>query len=79
MKKIKNYIIHALGGITNEENKENQRNCYETGRNIAVARILEYAQSINGMSADSWCKLVYNKLESELEKSSKQEYNENND
>lgn len=56
MKKIKEYIIHMLGGYTQEElNYE----CYYATK-LEITNIKSYLDLINGTNADDWCKMVYN-------------------
>lgn len=55
MKKIKNCIIHMLGGYTEEDLNEE---CYYA-RNLEVTNIKKYLELLNGTPADEWCKLVY--------------------
>lgn len=59
MKKIKNYIIHLLGGITEDENEENQVNCHRQGEYIALYKTKIHMEVLNGTPADDWCKEMY--------------------
>ena len=51
MKKIKNYLIHLLGGQTNEEFVQ----AYKNGRIDAFTMVQDYLKSLNGLNADEWC------------------------
>lgn len=60
MKKIKNYIIHLLGGYTREEAEEIRSTYFEKGAINVASAIKIYLETLNGTPADEWCKLVYN-------------------
>ena len=98
MKKIKTYLIHLLGGVTKREARHAQfRQMVELvpdvmlkalllGSLIAVKRLKQRADSINGASADDWCKLIYEAMETDIEvyqkqfdKANEHEEHENNE
>ena len=54
MKRIIKGIIHLLGGITVEENGENQVNCHELGSYFTAFRIRQYMRSLNGRPPEEW-------------------------
>lgn len=58
-KKIKTWLIHRLGGVTESEMRQSNFNSACFGACKALAIIKEYADSLNGMPADEWCKLMY--------------------
>ena len=59
MKKIRKYLIHLLGGVTEEycDRKSYYFACVE--RVNAIKSVLFMMQRCYGMSADDWCKTVY--------------------
>ena len=61
-KKIKTWLIHLLGGVTENEALQSNFNCACLGSYKALAIIKEYADSLNGRSADEWCELVYKQI-----------------
>lgn len=60
-KKIKTWLILLLGGVTEEESRENDMNSAYVGA-YALTTIKEYADSLNGTPADEWCKLMYKQI-----------------
>ena len=71
MKKIKERLIHLLGGVTMEENKSSNIAYLRFGSLTRVRRIREYLDLMNGVPADDWCKMAYNyivRIEKELGK-----------
>lgn len=61
-KKIKTWLIHLLGGVTVSEMRQSNFNNACFGARKALAIIKEYADSLNGRSADEWCELVYKQI-----------------
>lgn len=84
MKKIKTYLIHLLGGVTMREARHVQflhmvdivqdvmHKALPLGSLIAVKRLKQRADSINGASADDWCKLIYEAMETDIKDYQKQ-------
>ena len=59
MNKIRKYLIHLLGGVTEEElNWSIKYAVRRTGASAADA-VLQYVKSCHGLHADEWCKKVY--------------------
>ena len=59
MKRIRKYLIHLLGGVTEEEsNREIKYAIRRTGAAAADAMLL-YMKNCNGLHPDEWCKKVY--------------------
>lgn len=58
-KKIKTWLIHLLGGVTVEESKNSGKGHYRIGVFFTLADLKYYADSLNGKSADEWCKKMY--------------------
>ena len=61
-KKIKTWLIHLLGGVTVSEMRQSNFNSACFGKHKALAIIKEYADSVNGKTADEWCELVYKQI-----------------
>ena len=76
MKKIKDYLIHLLGGVTKREAsrariRKNIKLINKTlplGSLVAVRRLKGYADSLNGIPADEWCKRMYDAITADVEK-----------
>lgn len=60
MNKIKTFLIHRLGGVTTADAAMDYAVGYENGHNDCLAIVLQKMQSLNGLSADEWCKQMYN-------------------
>ena len=59
MNKIRKYLIHLLGGVTEEELNWSIKYAVSwTGASVADA-ILLFMKNCNGLHADEWCKKVY--------------------
>ena len=84
MKKIKTYLIHLLGGVTKREvfcahvKKTIELVTDVTGKTlplgslVAVKHLKKYADSLNGLPADEWCKRMYDAISSDVERYDKQ-------
>lgn len=59
MKKFKTWIIHLLGGVTEDQIYQSNINSAYVGAYQALDIIKKYADSLNGKPADEWCELVY--------------------
>ena len=59
---IRTFLIHLLGGVTCEEYQANQSNSYQSGCLTVILNVYDYANSLNGMPADDWCKTLYSYL-----------------
>ena len=53
--KIKNYLIHLLGGKTAAEASAKGAQGYKAGYNFAYAEVHEYMKEQNGLNAHDWC------------------------
>lgn len=63
MRKIKRFIIHALGGVTESELLMREMiaaQCWELRR---VRIIKDYLELMNGAPADDWCRQAYAYIE----------------
>ena len=61
-KKIKTWLIHLLGCVTEEESRGIDLNSAYFGAYVALTTIKEYADRLNGTPADEWCKLMYKQI-----------------
>lgn len=63
MKRLKDYIIHLLGGVTQKEIREFEHNVaivsIRQAQWVALYEIKCYASSLNGKPADDWCKCMW--------------------
>ena len=60
--KLKQKLIHLLGGMTVEESQDSDTNSFVMGQWAALHEAKTFAESLNGITADDWCKAVYNHL-----------------
>lgn len=67
MKKIKEILIHWLGGYTEEEICKSYRNGYYTGWDINTRGIKRFADSLYGLNAEDWCEKMYEFIEEEYD------------
>lgn len=59
MNKIRKYLIHMLGGVTEEENNWSIKYAIRrTGAGAADAMLL-FVKNCHGLHSDEWCKKVY--------------------
>lgn len=58
-KKIKTWLIHRLGGVTESEKRKSNKKNFRLGMNGACIDIRDYADSLYGKPADEWCELMY--------------------
>ena len=84
MKKIKTYLIHLLGGVTKREAfcehvqatlklvNDVTEKTLPLGSLIAARHLKRYADSLNGIPADEWCKRMYDEISSYVERYDKQ-------
>lgn len=86
MKKIKTYLIHLLGGVTKRELFHAhikhtsefitlvEDKVLPLGSLIAATNLKRYADSLNGIPADEWCKRMYDAISEDVEDYKKQFY-----
>lgn len=74
-KKIKTWLIHWLGGVTEEEFEKKESLSYKVGKSDgrfdAYEAIKDYAESLNGCDAESWCLQVWNYINAQIEEDTK--------
>lgn len=63
MKKIKNALIHWLGGYTEVEYFRHGQEAFDDGISYGLTDAKEYADSLYGLSSDEWCNKMYEYLE----------------
>ena len=80
MKKIKTYLIHLLGGVTKRESSRAHvkksiklaadvvGKAVPLGSLVAVRNLKGYADRLNGIPADEWCKRMYDAITDDVEK-----------
>ena len=59
MNKIRKYLIHLLGGVTEEENDCSIKYAIRKTGAAAADAMLLYMKNCNGLHPDEWCKKVY--------------------
>lgn len=59
MKKIKNFIIHALGGVTEQEKDLELYEITVKARQYEMRLCRLFLESMNGTEADEWCRNAY--------------------
>ena len=59
IKKFKSWIIRRLGGFTEDEIKQEGCHTIDVGTYVALTSLRDYARSLNGLSADEWCRRMY--------------------
>lgn len=57
--KLKAKLIHLLGGYTEAEQRENGREAYDAGVETMLHSMKVFADRLNGLPADDWCKKMY--------------------
>lgn len=62
MKKIKEILIHWLGGYTAEEFEQESQESYEVGYLSNNSDVKKYADSLYGLPSEEWCKQMYEYL-----------------
>lgn len=69
---MRKFLIRLLGGFTLKEIQESNTNSAEIGSYMTLVKIRAYAQSLNGLSADEWCKKMYNLINEEIKQYDKE-------
>lgn len=67
MNKIRNKLIHWLGGYTEQEMRDNSYNSEQIGRYSALIEVQSYMRSINGEEAETWCDLAWKHITRKIE------------
>ena len=82
MKRIRKYLIHRLGGVTEEENDLSIKCAIRLTRFGSIQAVLSFMKKRYGLPADEWCKTVYgyacevhDQAEKELSELSKTNWN----
>ena len=66
--KLKTKLIHKLGGYTEAERRENGKISFNAGVLTMLYDIKNFADHLNGLSADEWCKKMYQRLEQGIQR-----------
>ncbi len=66
MKRLKNWFIHKLGGLTVSEEMKREHLAYEQGSYTAYICMRCTAERMYGLSAEEWCKNMYEMLDSSI-------------
>ena len=61
--KIKTKLIHLLGGYTEAEQRANGKSNFNSGVFITYCYLLSFADSLYGLTADDWCRRMYQYIE----------------
>ena len=59
MEKIKEKLIHLLGGVTRSEQELSMSATYRKSQCDTLADCLDVMERLYGKSADDWCKEIY--------------------
>ena len=59
MEKIKEKLIHLLGGVTKREKELSRSAAYKKSKRDTLADCLYAMERLYGKSADDWCKEIY--------------------
>lgn len=59
---MKKFLIHLLGGLTADENLNISLCSRAMGEYTALCNLRHFAEQMNGLPADEWCKLMYNHI-----------------
>ena len=59
MEKIKEKLIHLLGGVTMTEKELSMSAAYKKSKRDTLADCLYVMERLYGKSADDWCKEIY--------------------
>ena len=57
--RIKNYLIHKLGGKTVSECADKSQKARNAGYNFAYVEVHEYMKELNGLNAQDWSERVW--------------------
>lgn len=66
MKRLKNWFIHKLGGLTVSEVMKREHLANEQGSYTAYICMKCTAERMYGLSAEEWCKNMYKMLDSSI-------------
>lgn len=66
MKKIRDFIIHLVGGITMDELHGQQTNFHTLGEYMAYYKIKLFMEGMNGTQADEWCQKAYEHVSEQM-------------
>lgn len=64
--KIKTWLIHWLGGVTQEESVQSDANSWTIGKVVTLNAIKKYGKSLYGKDPESWCHCMWNYINCEI-------------
>ena len=59
---MRKFLIHLLGGFTNEECVKHNIAHYDLGCRNTYDMVKRFADNLNGTPADEWCKMMYDHI-----------------
>lgn len=59
---MRKLLIHLLGGLTHEECVQHNVEHYDLGCRNTCDTFKRFADRMNGMPADDWCKMMYSHI-----------------
>lgn len=65
--KLKTYLIHGLGGLTEKDNYEIVRFSCRTTQLVTLIVAKRLADSLYGLPPDEWCKRMYDYLTDQID------------
>lgn len=68
MKKVREFIIHMLGGVTIEESVDSANHSHDIGRFGILHAIRKKASELYGIPAEEWCEEMYKYIDTEYRK-----------
>ncbi len=75
IRKVKVWLIDALGGIPIEEKQQDDYHSYQFGVYCSLLHIRTFAEKMNGLQADEWCKRMYEYIDGNIRKMESQKEN----
>lgn len=66
LNKLKSWVITKLGGFVAADMKTVDRSSYQVGVYTALISLRLFAENMNGVPAEEWCKRMYDHLEKSI-------------
>lgn len=63
---IKEFLIHTLGGMTQDEVTSYGEVCEKSGKRVAYLSVKSIMDDMYGIDADTWCRNLYEAVEERL-------------
>lgn len=64
--KIKVWVVQKLGGFIDADIKRTDRNSYQVGVYTTLVSLRLFADKMNGVPAEEWCKRMYDHLNTSI-------------